>query len=758
MSQESINEDSTTYEDERSLDNQKDEVIRMSEPGQEDGADSLNQEVEDEEELEEGMQEERMDDAAIIDDVRSISSKKSILSELATKEKAKYVEAVKSEKDVPGTKSMNKKELKEKQKQTKKELFGSFAADEIEWKLILTFIVFVFAISVAACTIVVFVVLQEKDVKIAVASSEKERLLLEQEQIDLRKNSINGHNGQVLTRMNALEEDIENATEFVHEIKSNQTENIEDVFVDNQVPVSNEIMGIDNYMTNRMDHQVEDALIRIQNQTENITENAKENTNETLSTLSTIDEDGTTLFDDQFKSTRSVLSDLSRETTVVLRGQNTLLSGEIGSIEDAVIRGFTDKDTNYTNGLKDVSATLNTDFMHLMGQLTMAVDGGSSKVNFTIRISKKSISHNTDVISSRLTAIVEGQDTLFNMTIISAVMDIKRVVGGLETATNRSVTDIIGNNAMETSGDIDKLIKIANGVDDATISKLNVIFDHAATANTVYSIYLQPKVTEYETYKTTFEQSIDAHTGNFTTNFDMKQLNDRPQKCEDVRYLTARKWKYNDDSGGIYILSFPLFPTGLNVFCSAVNEGWLVIMRLEESTEIFDANIASYKSEMGSSTTGNYWLGLDNMHKITSKEKYKLRIEYTEDMDAVVTFIYGSFSIGDESSNYQLTVADFVQEESSTNLNSMKIIGHSGSTFSTKDMGTTEDLKTCAVTGGGGWWYVAAAPGCQSIKLTGKYYSTLAERDGSDGIIIGEASNFYKRAEMSIKVSHSDLM
>lgn len=52
-------------------------------------------------------------------------------------------------------------------------------------------------------------------------------------------------------------------------------------------------------------------------------------------------------------------------------------------------------------------------------------------------------------------------------------------------------------------------------------------------------------------------------------------------------------------------------------------------------------------------------VGLDNLHYLTSSKKYELRV-ILEDFEGNKVFAnYGSFSVGDECSGFQLKVGDF---------------------------------------------------------------------------------------------------
>ena len=68
---------------------------------------------------------------------------------------------------------------------------------------------------------------------------------------------------------------------------------------------------------------------------------------------------------------------------------------------------------------------------------------------------------------------------------------------------------------------------------------------------------------------------------------------------------------------------------------------------------------ADYKNGFGS-TSGEFWLGNDNIHSLTSKGKHELRIDL-EAFDGETRFAeYSGFSIDAESNNYRLRLERYL--------------------------------------------------------------------------------------------------
>ena len=82
-----------------------------------------------------------------------------------------------------------------------------------------------------------------------------------------------------------------------------------------------------------------------------------------------------------------------------------------------------------------------------------------------------------------------------------------------------------------------------------------------------------------------------------------------------------------------------------------------VIQRRIDGSVDFNRSWTEYKSGFGD-LRGEFWIGNDKIHSLTSSAKYKLRIELMDGNESAVVE-YGIFSVGDENHNYKLQVDDF---------------------------------------------------------------------------------------------------
>ena len=82
-----------------------------------------------------------------------------------------------------------------------------------------------------------------------------------------------------------------------------------------------------------------------------------------------------------------------------------------------------------------------------------------------------------------------------------------------------------------------------------------------------------------------------------------------------------------------------------------------VFQRRQDGSVDFDRDWESYRLGFGN-ISGEFWLGNDNLHRLTAKGETELRIDIT-DYDGKETYIvHESFSVASESSLYKLWVGD----------------------------------------------------------------------------------------------------
>jgi len=139
--------------------------------------------------------------------------------------------------------------------------------------------------------------------------------------------------------------------------------------------------------------------------------------------------------------------------------------------------------------------------------------------------------------------------------------------------------------------------------------------------------------------------------------------------------------------------------------------------------DYFDKTFAEYKE--GFAANGESWLGLDNLHRLTSQHPYKLKIILTDWDGKKEVAVYDQFQVGPGGwsfydAGYVLTIGGF-NESLSTLGDSMSY--DSGMKFSTKDrnLNPNRDIINFARERTGGWWY---GEGSTEAHLTGMHTET----------------------------------
>ncbi|CAG2214195.1 Angiopoietin-related protein 1,Ficolin-1-A,Angiopoietin-1,Fibrinogen C domain-containing protein 1,Ryncolin-1,Tenascin-N,Angiopoietin-related protein 7,Angiopoietin-related protein 6,Ficolin-3,Fibrinogen C domain-containing protein 1-B,Fibroleukin,Fibrinogen-like protein 1,Ficolin-1,Ficolin-1-B,Angiopoietin-4,Tenascin-R,Ryncolin-2,Techylectin-5B,Fibrinogen C domain-containing protein 1-A,Microfibril-associated glycoprotein 4,Fibrinogen-like protein A,Ryncolin-3,Angiopoietin-2,Tenascin-X,Ficolin-2,Tenascin len=129
-----------------------------------------------------------------------------------------------------------------------------------------------------------------------------------------------------------------------------------------------------------------------------------------------------------------------------------------------------------------------------------------------------------------------------------------------------------------------------------------------------------------------------------------------------------------------------------------------VIQRRKDGNTNFYRGWQDYKIGFGDQTE-EFWLGNEKIHKLTTGERYQLRIELQDWNNDTKYALYNTFNLGNEASGYKLTIGGY----SGTAGDSM--IYSNGATFGTKDE------NACAKSKFGAWWY----KGCTHSNLNGEY-------------------------------------
>ena len=113
--------------------------------------------------------------------------------------------------------------------------------------------------------------------------------------------------------------------------------------------------------------------------------------------------------------------------------------------------------------------------------------------------------------------------------------------------------------------------------------------------------------------------------------------------------------KTND---GVYRIN----PDGLGAFsvwCDMQNGGvWTVFQRRKDGRENFSGDWSDYKAGFGN-MYGEFWLGLDKIHRLSKSGQTVLRIDLVDFEDATAYAEYKSFSVASETESYKINIGSF---------------------------------------------------------------------------------------------------
>ncbi|XP_072115469.1 tenascin-X-like isoform X4 [Mobula birostris] len=149
----------------------------------------------------------------------------------------------------------------------------------------------------------------------------------------------------------------------------------------------------------------------------------------------------------------------------------------------------------------------------------------------------------------------------------------------------------------------------------------------------------------------------------------------------------------------------------IRVFCDMSTDGggWMVFQRRMNGKLNFTRSWKDYVAGFGD-LAAEHWLGLENLHQLTSQERFELRVDLRAGGESVYA-TYDNFVVGDAAVKYQLGLGKYA----GTAGNSLAY--HRGSNFTTVDEDNDNALTNCAVSYRGGWWY----QNCHRVNLNGEY-------------------------------------
>ncbi|KAK7877677.1 hypothetical protein WMY93_031614, partial [Mugilogobius chulae] len=162
---------------------------------------------------------------------------------------------------------------------------------------------------------------------------------------------------------------------------------------------------------------------------------------------------------------------------------------------------------------------------------------------------------------------------------------------------------------------------------------------------------------------------------------------DKPMDCSDILQQKPRS------RSGVYTV-YPLGGAQVKFTCQIY-----VIQRRMDGSVNFYRGWDQYVQGFGDAK-GEYWFGLEFMHKITARGKHELLVEMEDFQGNKTSARYSSFSVGENCDGYKLTVSGFTNGGAGDSLS-----GHNNMKFTTFDKDQDAWGDNCAKKYLGGFWY-----------------------------------------------------
>ncbi|XP_028390978.1 ryncolin-1-like [Dendronephthya gigantea] len=170
--------------------------------------------------------------------------------------------------------------------------------------------------------------------------------------------------------------------------------------------------------------------------------------------------------------------------------------------------------------------------------------------------------------------------------------------------------------------------------------------------------------------------------------------------------------------------------------------GWTVFQRRQDGSQDFYLGWSDYKVGFGD-LSGEFWLGLDKIHRLWKSGQNVLRVDLMDFNGAEAYAKYGTFSVADELDKYRLNIGIY------SGMRSDSLAFHNTMQFTTKDSDNDISSDNCAKTWKGAWWY----KNCHSCNLNGLYLG--AGQTNAAGIKWHKWKNLsMKKVELKIRPNH----
>ena len=126
-----------------------------------------------------------------------------------------------------------------------------------------------------------------------------------------------------------------------------------------------------------------------------------------------------------------------------------------------------------------------------------------------------------------------------------------------------------------------------------------------------------------------------------------------------IKRNCAELYNFGYKSSGVYTID-PDGSGAFDVFCDqrTAGGGWTVFQKRLDGSVNFYLGWADYKNGFGN-LSGEFWLGLDKLHRLTISDWNKLRVDLADTDGDKAYAEYELFAIASEKTNYKLSLGTY---------------------------------------------------------------------------------------------------
>ncbi|KAI8747676.1 BgiBFREP20.1 [Biomphalaria glabrata] len=209
---------------------------------------------------------------------------------------------------------------------------------------------------------------------------------------------------------------------------------------------------------------------------------------------------------------------------------------------------------------------------------------------------------------------------------------------------------------------------------------------------------------------------IVANLSTTTTDISKDRDEERTEDKDKTYSVNRISPKSCRDVNSTYDRVVVTLASGLKVMCDTKTGGggWIVIQRRVNGKVHFFRDWSDYRNGFGDYNIGEFYLGNENIFKLTSCGQYDLRIDLKYNNQSYYAQ-YTDFQISSENDKYKLKIKSYSGNASDS------LSCQNGGPFSTVDNDNDGSSANYAAVYIGAWWY---HPGCYHSNLNGKWGTT----------------------------------